>query len=138
MVSHPLPISGSPPLISCRRIAELAHTSIYQHGQCTVQVFLILEGQLWLLPREDTGAWFKEQLCPPGKDRDWGPVDASSQVWCRPPNWATEGLGNRPVLQYLKDGFKLSACSIKSYLGTISSCPPKGLCLPLWPVAVKS
>ena len=101
---------AAPPLISCRTIAELAHTSIYQHGQRTVQVFLLLEGQLWLLPREDTGAWFKEQLYPPGKDRDWGLVDASSQVWGRPPGWATEGLGNSPVLQYLKDDFKLSSC----------------------------
>lgn len=74
-----------------------------------LQVFL-LEGRLWPLLREDTGAWFKEQLYPPGKDRDWGLLDTASQVWGRPPGWATEGLGNRPVLQYLKDGFKLSSC----------------------------
>lgn len=37
-------------------------------------------------------------------------MDAASQVWGRPPGWSTEGLGNRPVLQYLKDSFKLSSC----------------------------
>lgn len=95
------------PPISCGRTAELARASIYQRGQCTLRVFLLLEGQLWLLPREDTGACFKERLYPPGKDRDQGPVDATSQAWAGPPGCAAEGPGNGPVLQYLKDGFTL-------------------------------
>lgn len=61
----------------------------------TAEIFLFLEGLLRLPTREDTGAWFKEQLHLPGKDKDWALVDASSEVWGRTPGWATEGQGNR-------------------------------------------